>query len=189
MDEFDESNKPRPSEYENLQKQGRQVWWYVSCMSHGCDALVDSGTPDMVLDRPSVYIRSISWLSAKYHIDAFLYFALTEAYGAYPGRDPWKSVWDFSGNGDGTLLYPGRPGEHGFLRHGVATSVRMKLWRESSFDAEYIRWMNNLESKPEWWNEEFSELVQTTRKWSKDYNAYAQLREKAGDYLNTLRAN
>jgi hypothetical protein len=62
----------------------------------------------------------------------------------------------------------------------------MKLWRESSFDAEYIKWMNDLPSPPPWWRTELEALVQSTTKWSHDYARYQLLREKAGNYLASV---
>jgi len=185
MDQFDIKDFPRAADYKRLQKSGHEIWWYVSCMSHGCDALLDSGVPDFVIDRPSVYVRSIAWLTEKFDMDGFLYYSVNNGYQKYPARDPWKSLWDFSGNGDGTLFYPGRPGEHGLTEHGPIPSIRLKLWRESSFDAEYIGWMKRLGSKkPAWWDSEFAKLVRSPRDWEKNYRKYQALRDKAGEYLD-----
>ena len=181
MDQFDSQGFPAPSDYRNLQAKGHEVWWYVSCMSHGCDALGDSGVPDMVIDRPSSYIRSIGWLSMRYSIDAFLYYSMNNGFQFSPKRDPWKSLWDFSGNGDGTLFYPGRPGQHGLTTHQPLSSLRLKLWRESSYDAEYITWMNGLRSAPPWWSS--AQIARTTTAWNREYIRYQNLRDKAGDYL------
>ena len=183
MDQFDSQGFPAPSDYRNLQAKGHEVWWYVSCMSHGCDALGDSGVPDMVIDRPSSYIRSIGWLSMRYSIDAFLYYSMNNGFQFSPKRDPWKSLWDFSGNGDGTLFYPGRPGQHGLTTHQPLSSLRLKLWRESSYDAEYITWMNGLRSAPSWWSTESAQIARTTTAWNREYIRYQNLRDKAGDYL------
>jgi O-antigen ligase len=189
MDQFDNPDYPSPKAYQEFKRKDpkHEVWWYVSCMSHGCEALRDSGMPDMVIDRPASYIRSISWLSMKYQIDSFLYYSVNNGYQYYPKRDPWKSLWDFSGNGDGTLFYPGRAGERGLERETPIASLRLKLWRESSYDADYIKWMNSLKDKPEWWNKEFNTLVKNTTEWSKVYSDYRKLRDKAGEYLDSLK--
>lgn len=184
MDQFDADGYPAPSTYRELQKEGHEIWWYVSCMSHGCDALRDSKVPDLVIDRAASYVRSIGWLSMRYSIDAFLYYSVNNGFQFAQHRDPWKSLWDFSGNGDGTLFYPGRPGEHGLTTHQPIASIRLKLWRESSFDAEYIKWMNELPSKPSWWENERDSLVSSTTSWDRDYSKYQSLRDKAGDYLS-----
>jgi hypothetical protein len=41
-----------PAPYPPLQKSGKEVWAYSSCVSHGCGNDVDAGTPDWVTDRP-----------------------------------------------------------------------------------------------------------------------------------------
>ena len=183
MDQFDAPQLPPPSVYQKWKARGHETWWYVSCMSHGCDALRDSGVPDMVIDRPSSYIRSIGWLSMRYSIDAFLYYSVNNGFQFAPKRDPWRSLWDFSGNGDGTLFYPGRPGERGLTTHQPISSLRLKLWRESSYDAEYIKWMKGLPIIPSWWTIESDQIAQSTTSWSKDYTRYQSLRDKAGGYL------
>gem|GEM_PF-713971 len=188
IDQFDNADFPSPDVYRKLQKEGHEVWWYVSCMSHGCEALADTGVPDMVLDRPASYVRSIGWLSMRYHIDAFLYYSSNYGYQFYPKRDPWQSLWDFSGNGDGTLFYPGRPGEHGLIKQAPIASLRLKLWRESSFDAQYIKWIMDVKNKPSWWEPEFRALVHSTTDWSRDYTKYQQLREKVGEFMSKLSA-
>ncbi len=188
MDHFDARGFPDAARYKTLQKQGKEFWLYVSCMSHGCDALYDSRRPDFMIERPSSWVRSIGWVSKRVGADAFLYYSMNFAYGAAPGRDPWKSLWDFSGNGDGTLFYPARPGERGATEHGPVASIRLKLWRESSFDAEYIQWMEKLTSKPAWWESEFKALTKSTQEWERDYSKYQALRDKAGDYLDSLHS-
>lgn len=186
MDQFDIPGFPDAAEYQRLQKEGKEVWWYVSCMSHGCDALMDSGRPDMVIERPSAWIRSIAWLSERFGINAFLYYAVVNGYGESPKRDPWDNLWDFSGNGDGTLFYPARPGEHGAKDHGPIASIRLKVWREASFDAEYIAWMQELGTKqPDWWPREFAALTKSTTQWEHDYAKYQMLRDRVGAFLNS----
>jgi hypothetical protein len=187
IDQYDEPEWPSPAVYKKFKAQDprHEVWWYASCLSHGCEALADSGRPDLVLDRPAVSMRVIPWLTMKYDIDAFLYYEVAYAYEHYPKRDPWKSVWDFSGNGDGTLFYPARAGERGFTKHGPAPSIRLKLWREGSYDAEYIKWMKETAEKPDWWSKGFSSIVTNTKTWSHEYSDYQNLHDKIGEFLNT----
>lgn len=181
MDHFEDSRYAGEKEYREWQNQGGEFWWYVSCMSHGCEALAESGRPDLVIDRPSAHVRVISWLSLMKQANAFLYYIVNHGYQHYPKRDPWDSLWDFSGNGDGTLFYPGRRGERGFRSELPIPSLRLKLLRESSYDGFYLS--RALAKNPEWLNSELTKLVQSTSKWSRDYNAYTDLRVKIGNYL------
>ncbi len=185
MNYFDTADKPKPEVYKKWRGMGKEIWWYVSCMSHGCTRAENPGIPDMVIDRPASWIRSIGWLSAKYGIDAFLYYSVNNGYQFAKSRDPWKDLWDFHGNGDGTLFYPGKPNKFPSINSQMPiVSLRMKLWRESSFDAEYIGWMNALDKKPVWWPAEFNKLVQSPTVWQKDYSAYQALRNKMGHFLS-----
>jgi hypothetical protein len=177
---------PQMERYRELQAHGKQLWTYLSCMSHGCEGAVESGYPDWVLDRPSVWIRSMPWVLSQMHLDGFLYYDVDYAYQFYPKKDPWNDLWYFTGNGDGTLFYPGRPGEHGLTQHQPVDSIRVKVWREASFDAEYIRWMEQLASAPAWWKAKYHAIAQSPVEWSKDYGDYQDLRDQAGEYLNNL---
>ena len=180
-----------------VQNRGAESWWYVSCMSHGCSVWDtdnnndEPGTSDFVIERPSSYISSIAWLQAKYKFTAFFYYALVHMYESYPinagGIDPWTSVYAHTGQGDGTLLYPGRAGERGLKVHQPISSVRLKLWRETSFNAEYINWMEKLNNKPSWWNNTFDSMVTSYNRWSKDYQNYFKMKKKMGAYLTNKK--
>ncbi len=181
------------SGYRDLQKQGTEIWWYLSCMSHGCSTQCKgcnvpyNNTSDMIIDRPATYIRSLGWLSAKYNIQAFFYYNAVEAYkNVLTKGDVWRRNYEFAGNGDGTLFYPGRPGEHGLTEHQPIASVRMKIWRETSNDYQYAKWMLDLSTKPKWWNNQFKRLTKSPTNWGKNYQKYQTLRNKVGDYLNKM---
>ena len=47
------------------------------------------------------------------------------ALDAYNESDPWKSVYAFGGNGDGTLFYPGTPERIGGRTHIPVESLRI----------------------------------------------------------------
>jgi hypothetical protein len=53
--------------------------------------------------------------------------------------DPWTDVRAFAGNGDGTLLYPGRPVELGGTHPFPVESIRLKLIRDALEDVELFR--------------------------------------------------
>jgi hypothetical protein len=168
-------------------RPGREVWWYVSCMSHGCDALVDSGTPDFVIDRSSAYVRSIGWLSFNQKVDAFLYYSVNNGFQHYPKRDVWNDQWDFSGNGDGTLFYPARAGERGFNEHFPVPSARMKLWRESSYDHQYLTWLAKSGSANKSLLNDIERIAVDPLQWDRNYLSYQSLRDKIGEELDSLQ--
>ena len=91
----------------------REVWTYQSCMSHGCGTVnmgspsdqdrYFTGWPSYMIDASAVRNRAMEWLSFRYRVTERLYYETALAFGG----DPWNDQWDFSGNGDGTLFYPG----------------------------------------------------------------------------------
>jgi hypothetical protein len=183
---MDQVGFPDPAVYRKLQEQGKQVWIYFSCMSHGCEGAQDAGTPDVMLERQATSIRSLGPLAYRYHADALLYWRLNHAFQGYPARDPWKDQWYFTGNGDGTLLYPGRPGQHGLLKHQPILSLRIMGIEEVLHDIWYFREMDRLEQKPDWWEAAILELGKSPTEWSKDYAKYNALVFKIGNYLNSI---
>lgn len=185
MDQFDRSGFPPVAAYEKLAKKGKEFWLYNSCMSHGCGNDHESGSPDWMIDRPGAHVRVLGWLAHHFGVKNLLYYSVNNGYQHFPsGRDPWVDQWDFSGNGDGTLFYPGRPGLHGLSDHAPIDSLRLKLWRQSSYDADYVQMIRDSKALPAWWNTSVREVVRGIRTWSKSEKTYTQLREKIGDYLD-----
>jgi hypothetical protein len=123
----------------------REVWGYQSCMSHGCGGTVDMGSPSesdryftgwpsYVIDASAVRNRAMQWLAFRYRLAGELYYETAMAYG----HDPWTNQWDFSGNGDGTLFYPGTPARIGGTTHVPVASIRLEMIREGMEDFEYL---------------------------------------------------
>ncbi len=117
---------------------GRELWSYVSCMSHGCGSEYSSGEPDFVVERNAAYIRVWGWMAEQYQLSTVLYYSVNNIWRKTPNLDPWKDIFDFTGQGDGTLFYPGRPKLFNLKQHQPVPSLRLKFWRQASYDAEYI---------------------------------------------------
>ncbi|NBW81395.1 DUF4091 domain-containing protein, partial [bacterium] len=115
-----------------------ELWAYVSCMSHGCGNDRSSGEPDFVIERNASYIRVWPWMAEHHDLRRVLYYSVNNIWRKAKTTNVWEDLWDFSGNGDGTLFYPGRPGEHCLTAHVPVPSLRLKYWRQASFDAEYL---------------------------------------------------
>jgi hypothetical protein len=128
---------------------GDQLWWYQSCMSHGCGPLDGtpvavtntppyfSGWPSYMIDTAGVTNRIMEWLTWAYGVGGELYFHTTAAYEFGHGT-PWTARYLFGGNGDGTLFLPGRPDVIGGRTHIPIETVRLKLIREGLEDYEYL---------------------------------------------------
>ena len=136
-----------------LSGAGKELWLYQSCMSQGCGGTVDMGNPsatDMyytgwpsyMVDASAVRNRAMEWFSFRYGASGELYYETTQAYYA---RDPWTGgLWDFSGNGDGTLFWPGTPDRIGGNTDIPVASLRLKMIREGMEDYEYLKLLSDL---------------------------------------------
>jgi hypothetical protein len=119
-----------------------RIWWYQSCSAHGCNPSPDpatrraySGWPAYVVDYPAPLNRAMGPLAYLQGVDGELYF---DTVWAYHDRDPWRDVFAFGGNGDGTLFYPGTPPRVGGKTHIPIESLRLKYIRDGLQDYEYL---------------------------------------------------
>ena len=120
---------------------------YASCMSHGCDELPPSGRvrasmlrefagwPGYAIDLPGTAARAVPLLGFRRGLKGELYYDMLHAWTG----DPWTDVRAFAGNGDGTLLYPGRPAELGGTHPFPVESIRLKIVRDALEDVELFR--------------------------------------------------
>ena len=140
--------------YDGFVSQGapKELWMYQACMSHGCGGTVDMGNPSAeniyftgwptyMVDASSVRNRAMEWLTFRYGAVGELYY---ETIQAYYDHDPWQNVFDFNGNGDGTLFYPGTPEKIGGQTDIPVSSVRLKMIREGMEDFEYLKLLADL---------------------------------------------
>ncbi|GEJ58526.1 DUF4091 domain-containing protein [Anaeromyxobacter diazotrophicus] len=138
-----------PAAFPGARRGGSGGWdgrpfWYASCLSHGCDELPAAGRarermvrefagwPGYEVDRPGASVRALGWLAERAGVAGELYYQTLEAWT----REPWRDVRAFAGNGDGTLLYPGLPGELGGANPFPVESIRLKLVRDAIEDRE-----------------------------------------------------
>ncbi len=132
------------AQYRQAAADGKTVWIYSSCMSHGCGGTVGGeyedpalkGWPSMAIDHTALQNRALPWVAYNYGFTGELYW--DSAYAFVTKSDPWVDQWDFSGNGDGTLLYPGTPAKIGGTTHIPVESIRMKQVRDGIEDYEYL---------------------------------------------------
>lgn len=118
----------------------RELWWYQSCVSHGCGngcvpspGRAHTGQPSYMVDAAAVQNRAMEWFSFTSDVAGELYFSTTHRL-----QTAWENLCDFSGNGDGTLFYPGTPDRIGGRNHIPIMSQRFKLIREGMEDFEYL---------------------------------------------------
>lgn len=122
---------------------GKMLWTYASCMgscgpnraAHPTTNKVpgpDTGLPDFLIDRPAKRMFAFFEAAVAHGIGAGLYYEATEGYRLIPmGIDIMTDTWNFGGNGDGLLVFPGSPGRYGLERDQPLASFRMKLIRHA----------------------------------------------------------
>jgi hypothetical protein len=128
------------STYNTLQAGGSQIWMYQSCMSHGCGptgavGATGSGYPSIMIDHSATRNRAMHWASFHYGVSGDLYWETLYAYGQ---GNAWTNQYYFTGNGDGTLFYPGTPDRVGGTTHTPVASQRLKMLRAGVQDYEYL---------------------------------------------------
>lgn len=120
------------------------VWWYQSCMSHGCNgpiadpriAKVYRGWASYTIDTSVPRNRAMGPLAFLEGVDGELYW--DTAYEEQKG-DPWSGSYAYGGNGDGTLLYPGTPAHIGGKTGVPVGSLRLEAIRDGLEDYEWLR--------------------------------------------------
>jgi hypothetical protein len=173
--------RPRPE---------RVRWSYASCMSHGCGELPASGPsraamtaefagwPGYEVDRPGTAARAVPLLGLRRGLEGELYYDMLQAWTG----DPWTDVRAFAGNGDGTLLYPGRPealgGEHPF----PVESIRLKIIRDALEDVELFA-MARAAGEQRLADRLLARLVPAARAWERRAAPWLAARRTLGDAI------
>lgn len=136
-------NKNLRGTYDPIVTPGKELWWYHGCGNHGCTGS-DPGFASPMVDLPAIYSRLYQWLTYRYQVGyqspgpgTILYYEMVFAY-QFSTNDPWKNLYYFTGNGDGTYFYPGRPDKIGGTKHIPIASIRLKMLREGMEDYEYL---------------------------------------------------
>jgi hypothetical protein len=130
---------------------GTRVWWYQSCNSHGCtggpteDRAVErayTGWASYMVDHPAPLNRAMGPLAFLTGVEGELYFDTVYAYNTK--KDPWQDVFEFGGNGDGTLFYPGTSAHLRTKEPQPVVSLRLKHIRDGLEDYEYLHLLARL---------------------------------------------
>jgi hypothetical protein len=120
-----------------------ELWTYTSCLSYSCDSDEDDywdGWPGYAIDAPGAQARALGALAWLYDVEGELYYNVGTSL-----EDAWTDSYEFGGNGDGNLFYPGLPaGGEGIPAIGGESdipieSLRLKRIRDGREDYEYLR--------------------------------------------------
>ena len=119
----------------------RSLWVYQSCMSQGCgygnespENQPDAGWPSYMVDRSGAKNRAMQWIAYLEGASGELYY---ETALALPTA--WTDVFQYNGNGDGTLFYPGTVARIGGSTEVPVSSIRLKLIRQGMQDYEWLK--------------------------------------------------
>ncbi|MFC1851685.1 DUF4091 domain-containing protein [candidate division CSSED10-310 bacterium] len=172
-------------DYDYLLAGGAELWWYQSCMSHGCagsdpNDLCEAGYPSYMVDHSAVRNRIMSWMTYFYDIHGELYFDVNYTDGQ---GDAWISQFYFGGNGDGTLFYPGRPDMIGGTNHIPIESIRLKLIRDGLEDYEYFLLLEQVEDRTTVLTY-LSQMITNAYTYSEDYTTLMDLRYQMGNAIS-----
>lgn len=166
----------------------RVTWSYASCLSHGCDELPPSGParaamrreftgwPGYEIDRPGTAARAVPLLAVRRGLRGELYYDMLQAWTG----DPWTDVRAFAGNGDGTLLYPGRPEALGGSRPFAVESIRLKIIRDALEDAELVA-LARAAGEGRLADRLLARLVPSARGWERRPGPWLSARRLLGD--------
>lgn len=148
-DRYEGDQSPR---YREHAERDGTVWIYSSCMSHGCGGSVGgeyggdpalAGWPSLVVDHSALRNRAMPWVAYPRGFTGELYWDTTYAFSVR--ADPWSDLYDFTGNGDGTLWYPGTPEKIGGTTGVPVESIRVKQIRDGIEDYEYLTLLGEVE--------------------------------------------
>jgi len=179
---------PPVDAYARETKQGKSLWFYQSCASHGCNIVGGpyfAGWPSYMIDMPGASNRVMQWLAWKYRIEGELYYSMDEAYGQ--DNDPWVNIRLFGGNGDGTLFYPGRPDRIGGRTDIPIESIRLKLIREGMEDYEYLALLAKLDGTQST-GQYVDRIVKKPYLWESRPEFFLKVRQDLGEALDRAAA-
>jgi hypothetical protein len=124
-----------------LSRPGKHLWLYQACDSHGCAFGTTEPTnkpaanwPSYMVDASGARNRAMQWLVFLENASGELYYET-----ALQLPNAWNSIFDFGGNGDGTLFYPGLPDRIGGWSGVPLPSIRLKQIRQGMQDYEWLK--------------------------------------------------
>jgi hypothetical protein len=84
-------------------------------------------------------------------------------------------LFNFGGNLDGTLFWPGRPGIEGLSTYEPVVSMRMKLLREAS----YLNDILSMVADRSWVKTQVDSIMTDPKNWKRDMKAIEAIRSQA----------
>ncbi len=183
---FPKDHGDQRSKYDTwLMLPGKELWWYQSCNQHescgnGYSGPKSSTWPSYMIDASPVRNRIFQWLAYLEHIQGELYYQ-TDLWGS----DPWDHLYDFGGDGDGALFYPGTVDKIGGSRPVPVASIRLKLIRDGMEDYEYLHALDKA-GEASFAVEVSHDFIQNVLTFYNNPDGLTAAREKLGNRLHAL---
>jgi hypothetical protein len=169
----------------------KMLWWYQSCLSHGCSSdgkpITDKafrGWPSYMIDAPATAARAMGTLAFVQDVAGELYF---DTVFAYEQLQPWTDQWAFGGNGDGTLFYPGTPERIGGTHDVPVESLRLVQISRGIADHGYLSLCAQLGDKA-LAQAEARAVAPSAKGFARDPQAYLEMREHLAARIEALLA-
>jgi hypothetical protein len=171
------------------------AWSYASCLSHGCDELPGAGLarermlreftgwPGYEIDRPGTAARAVPLLGVRRGLSGELHYDMIHGWTG----DPWRDPRAFAGNGDGTLLYPGRTETLGGTHPFPVGSIRLAIIRDALEDAELVS-MARARGLGALADRLLARLVPSARGWERRPEPWLRARRELGDAIAAAQA-
>lgn len=115
-----------------------RLWLYTSCMTEGCADAYDghvrySGWPSYAIDQLPGEARAMAWQVFNHRATGEYYYEISKHLDT-----AFTNQYEDGGQGDGTLIYPGKTSRIGGATDTVLESIRLKQIREGREDYEYL---------------------------------------------------
>ena len=128
----------------------------------------------------------MSWIVSRMKLDGFLYYDVDYAYQFYPKKDPWNDLLVFHRKRRRHIVlswpprrarFQGTPTRRLDSTQGLARSIfRCRIHSMDASASEAAGLVEDL----------YEQIARSPRDWSRNYADYQNLRDRAGDYLNSL---
>ena len=173
-------NQPTPKKYQELIKNGNELWIYVSCNSHGCHKNEVTGLSDLIIDRPASYAYSFPWVAEAIGASGILYYDTVRAY-LESEKSPWLDPKIYNGMGEGNLFYPCPKNVCALNAPDVFPSLRLKILQNSLESLEIYK---NAALKNQKIISKREAVVRSPRFWSKQISDYENIKKQALEILD-----
>lgn len=120
-----------------------RLWLYTSCMTEGCGDAWDGhprygGWPSYAIDQSPGEARAMAWQVFNHRATGEYYYEISKRMDS-----AFTDQYEDGGQGDGTLIYPGKASRIGGNTDTVLESIRLKQIREGREDYEFLAHLAN----------------------------------------------